>query len=84
MAAISLSMSHGQQGNQISDFTVGTLVPDAGDFEVRLNTTDTNSKNISRMEMWLALEAFQRALMQGGATVDVVALSGGTPPPPII
>lgn len=84
MAAISLSLAHGQQGNQISDFTVGTLVPDAGDFEVRLNTTDTNSKNISRHEMVLALEAFIRALLQGGATVDVVPLSGGTPPPPLV
>lgn len=84
MAAISLSLNHGAEGNQISDFTVGTLAPNAGDFEVRLNTTDTNSKNISRKEMCLALYAFCRALEQGGATVDVVALSGGTPPPPLV
>jgi hypothetical protein len=84
MAAISLSMSHGAFGNDISDFTVGTLAPNAGDFEVRLNTTDTNSKNISRYDMIVALRAFIRALEQGGATVDVVLLSGGAAPPPLV
>jgi hypothetical protein len=83
MTAISLSLLHGQQGMQISDFTVGTLAPNAGDFEVRLNNFDTNSQTITRLEMIIALEAFIRALQQGGATVDVVALSGTvTPPPP--
>lgn len=84
MAAISLSLAHGVSGFNISDFTVGTLAPGADDFEVRLNTTDTNSKNISRLEMVLALEAFIRALQMGGSTVDVVALNGGTPPPPLV
>lgn len=84
MAAISLSLSHGQNGNNISDFTVGTLAPGAGDFEVRLNTTDTNSKNISRYEMIVALEAFIRALNEGGATVNVVTLSGAAAPPPLV
>jgi hypothetical protein len=84
MAAISLSMLHGAFGNDISDFTVGSLAPNAGDFEVRLNTTDTNSKNISRYDMIVALRAFIRALEQGGATVDVVLLSGGAAPPPLV
>lgn len=84
MAAISLSLAHGQFGNNISDFTVGTLAPNAGDFEVRLNTTDTNSANISHYEMIVALRAFIRALEQGGATVNVVTLSGGSPPPPLV
>jgi hypothetical protein len=34
--------------------------------------------------MVLALEAFIRALQMGGATIDVVLLSGGTPPPPLV
>jgi hypothetical protein len=84
MAAISLSLSHGVSGFTISDFTVGTSAPGAGDFEVRLNTTNTNSANISRQDMVLALEAFIRALQMGGATIDVVLLSGGTPPPPLV
>ncbi len=83
MTAISLSLPHGVSGLKNSDFTVGTLTPNAGDFEVRLNNLDTNSKTISRLDMIIALKMFIRALEQGGATVDVVALSGTvTPPPP--
>lgn len=84
MAAISLSMAHGVEGMRISDFTVGTLAPNAGDFEVRLNTSDTNSKNISHFEMIRALRAFIRALEQGGATANVVTLSGAAAPPPLV
>jgi hypothetical protein len=84
MASISLSIEHGMTGTKISDFTVGTQTPAAGDFEIRFNTTDTNGKNISRHEMFLALEAFERALQQGGATIDVLLLSGGAAPPPLV
>jgi len=84
MAAISLSLAHGKFGNSIVDFTVGTSAPGAGDFEFRANTTDTNSKNISHYEMIVALRAFIRALEEGGATVNVVTLSGGAAPPPLV
>ena len=84
MAAISISMAHGASGNKISDFTVGTLAPNAGDFELRYNTTDTNSKNILHHEVIIALKCFIRAIEQGGATVNIVTLSGGTPPPPVV
>jgi hypothetical protein len=84
MAAISLSLAHGVAGNSISDFTVGTSVPGSGDFEFRANTTDTHSKNISHYEMIVALRAMIRALEQGGATVNVVTLSGGAAPPPLV
>lgn len=84
MAAISLSLSHGVAGNRISDFTVGTLAPNAGDFEVRLNNTNTNSKNISTEEKIRALKAFIRALEEGGATVNVVTPTGAAAPPPLV
>jgi len=84
MAAISISAFHGAYGTKISDFTVGTLTPNAGDFEVRLNTTDTNGKNISHHEMIVALKWFIRALEQGGGTVNIVTLSGGAAPPPLV
>lgn len=84
MAAISLSLDHGVSGSKISDFTVGTTAPGTGDFQFCANTTDTNSANISREDMILALMAFIRALQQGGATVDVLLLSGGNPPPPLV
>lgn len=84
MAAISLSLAHGVDGMKISDFTAGTSAPGAGDFEFRANTTDTNSKNISRFEMIRALRGFIRALEEGGATVNVLTLSGGSAPPPLV
>jgi len=84
MAAISLSLVHGVFGNRISDFTVGTLAPNAGDFEVRLNTVDINSKNISRYEMITALEAFIRAIKEGGATVNVISPNSGQITPPLV
>lgn len=85
MASISLSLSHGVSGMTMSDYTVGTLAPNAGDFEVRLNTTDTNSKNISHHEMVIALEAFIRVLQTGGASaINLTPLSGGAAPPPLV
>lgn len=65
MAAISLSISRGVGGFKISDFTVGTSAPGAGDIELRYNTTDTNAAVLTRKDIIIALEAFERALAQG-------------------
>lgn len=85
MAAISLSIPHGKAGMTMSDFTVGTLAPNAGDMEVRLNTTDTNSKNISHLEMVIAVRMFLRVLENGGPSlINLTPLSGGAAPPPLV
>ena len=85
MAGISIGISHGVDGFKISDFTVGTTTPFAGDFQFLANTTDTNGKNISHFEMIRALKAFIRALEQGGGSPTyIVQLSGTTPPPPLL
>jgi hypothetical protein len=65
MAGISLSISRGVDGFKISDLTVGTSAPGAGDMEFRYNTTDTNGKNLTRMDIRKALDAFERALAEG-------------------
>lgn len=39
MAAVSLSLSLGQDGLRASDYTVGTLAPNAGDVEIRVTST---------------------------------------------
>lgn len=65
MAGISLSISRGVSGFKISDFTVGTSTPGAGDIELRFNTNDTNSKPQTRKDIILACEAFIRALQEG-------------------
>jgi hypothetical protein len=65
MAGISLSISRGIDGFKISDFTVGTSVPGAGDTELRYNATDTGGKPQTRKDIILACKAFIRALEQG-------------------
>ena len=62
MAAISLSTTRGVDGFKISDFTYGTLAPNANDVELRFNTTDANSVVLTRLDIIKILEAFTRAL----------------------
>jgi hypothetical protein len=71
MTAVSLSISRGTDGMKISDFTVGTSAPGAGDIELRFNLLDTNSHALFEKDVILACKAFIRALEWGGATVNV-------------
>ena len=84
MAAQSFTASRGASFMKISDFTTGTNAPSANDFELRWNTTDTNSHNITREDIIIFLMGAVRMLQQGGATVDLLTLAGtgtATPPP---
>jgi hypothetical protein len=65
MAAISFSTTRGVDGFKISDFTFGTLAPNAGDVEFRFNTTDTNSAVLTRKDLVQILEAFTRVIESG-------------------
>ena len=49
MAAISISIPHGVGGMKMSDFTVGTSAPGAGDVEVRFNNHRTPIPRTSRI-----------------------------------
>ncbi len=85
MAALSISIAHGAAGMKMSDFTTGTLAPNAGDVEVRYNTTDTNSKNILQHEVIIALKTIIRQLETSGpSTIDLLPVGGTTPPPPAV
>lgn len=66
MAGISVSISRGVEGFKFIDFTIGTSTPGVGDIELRFNTLDTNSVNLTRKDVINALEAFRRVLEQGG------------------
>ena len=79
MTAVSFSISRGVSGSKMSDITVGTSAPGAGDIELRYNILDTNSKNLNRQDLFLALEAFERAILQGGTTVDLTLSPSGPP-----
>jgi hypothetical protein len=65
MAAVSISISRGVAGLKISDYTTGTLTPNAGDIELRFNTTDTNGHGLTRQDVQLALDMFYRQLNAG-------------------
>lgn len=86
MAALSFYMSHGAGGNKSSDFTTGTSAPGGGDFELRWNTSDTNSAPIRIEDVVFFLDRARTWLLTGGATVNLVSLgsSGLTPPPPLV
>jgi len=66
MAATSYSISRGAEGSKISDFTIGTSAPGTGDIELRVSTTDTHGKNLTRKDVQLALRAFERVFAGGG------------------
>lgn len=65
MSAVSLSIKRGAGGFQISDFTVDTQAPNANDVELRFNLTDANSAALTKEDVILALDAFERALLSG-------------------
>lgn len=85
MSSVSISIAHGAGGLKMSDFTVGTLAPNAGDVEVRFNNTDSNSKNISDHEIVILLRTIIRQIEGGGPTsVNLMPRTGGAPPPPLV
>ena len=79
MTAVSFSINRGVSGTTMTDITVGTSAPGTLDIELRYNTTDGNGKNLNRQDIWLALEAFMRAIAQGGTTVDITLSPSGPP-----
>jgi hypothetical protein len=62
MAALSISISRGAAGTNGSDYTTGVLTPNAGDIELRFNTTDTNGKALTQKDVILALDMFKRQI----------------------
>lgn len=85
MSSTSISISHGASGMKMSDYTVGTLAPNAGDVEVRFNNTDTNSKNILDQEVVVALKNIIRQIENGGpSAVNLLPRTGGAAPPPLV
>lgn len=73
MTAVSLSISRGQQGVAISDWTVGTSAPGTGDFEFRYNITDTNSVAITMLDLQQCLRALERALVESALALPAVS-----------
>jgi len=80
MTAVSLALLNGVDGFKVSDFTVGTAAPTAGqDFELRFNLTDQASHNITSKAIVIAIKAFIRAVEDSGSNVSVFAGLLGPP-----
>lgn len=62
MAAVSYSLKRGG-GFKISEFTHGTLAPNADDVELRVNTTDANGATMRLRDVIEALERLEVALV---------------------
>jgi hypothetical protein len=77
--AVSFSIRRGVPGTSMSDITVGTQAPSTLDIELRFQVLDANGKNLNDQDIFLALKAFQRAIMQNGTTVDFTLQPSGPP-----
>ena len=67
MTAVSIGLTRGLAGVQLSDFAVAASAPTAGsDIEIRFQLLDTHSKPLTREDIRLAMMAFERFLIQQG------------------
>ena len=67
MTAVSIASNRGQAGVKLSDFSVAASAPTgSADIELRFQLLDANSKPLTRLDIELALEAFERFLVQQG------------------
>ena len=67
MTAVSIAINRGQAGVKLSDFAVAASAPTgSADIELRFQLLDANSKPLTRLDIELALEAFERFLVQQG------------------
>ena len=65
MAALSIAISRGSAGVKLTDYTTGTSVPGSGDIELRFNTTDTNGKAVTRLDVLNVVDMFKRQIENG-------------------
>jgi hypothetical protein len=63
--AVSFQINNGFDGFQLSQITVGTVAPGAGDIQFCWNTTDGAGNTITRKDLVIALKAFTRWLESG-------------------
>jgi hypothetical protein len=80
MTAVSFSISRGVSGTKMTDITVGTSAPGAGDIEFRFNVLDTNSKNLNDEDLVVALDAFRRWVLTNGPTSIAITQQPSGPP----
>lgn len=60
-----VAINRGTDGFKISDFTFGTSSSASSDVELRIADVDGQSKVMTRKDIIIALEAFERAIESG-------------------
>lgn len=65
MADHYISIKRGNDGFKLSDFTTGTSSTAGDDVELRIADLDGQSNKLTRKDVIIALEAFERALESG-------------------
>ncbi len=67
MTAVSVAINRGLHGFKISDFTIAASAPTgSADIELRYQLLDANSKALTREDVHIALEAFERIIKEQG------------------
>lgn len=61
-----VAINRGKDGFKISDFTFGTSSSSSSDVEIRIADLDGQSVAMTRKDVLIALEAFERYLANGG------------------
>lgn len=65
MADLFIGIKRGLNGSKLSDFTIGASTTAAADFELRIADADDQGAAITHKDVTLALEAFERYMVEG-------------------
>lgn len=60
-----IAINRGKDGFKVADYTFGTSTSAASDVELRIADVDANGKALTRKDVIVALEAFERVLANG-------------------
>lgn len=82
MTAVSFQMSRGVDGFKMSDVTVGTNAPAAGDVEFRFNVLDSSAgtKNMNDLDLVKLLKAMLRWVETNGNSAIAITNQPSGPP----
>lgn len=68
MADLYIGIKRGLNGSKLSDFTIGSSTTAAADIELRIADADDLAAPITRKDVQMALEAFERYMIEGLTT----------------
>jgi hypothetical protein len=69
-----IAINRGLDGFKVSDFTTGTSTSASSDVELRIADVDGQGKAMTRKDVLIALEAFERQLESGAILTNFPVL----------